>query len=133
MTYLQPHQIYFDSFSFEVNSDRSIHLRNNRLTPLPTGAMTTLANHGVAHTLPTILTGNSAFVTAYAVANSNTNRTPFFSSVFSIAPSVTVIPPVTSSASTSSPTHPFFLNHLVNRLVPSSNPLYSFRSGNQFP
>lgn len=33
-------------------------------TPLPTGARTDLANHGVAHALTTILTGSRAFVIA---------------------------------------------------------------------
>lgn len=41
-----------------------------------TGNTVHVANHGVPHTLTISLNGNSAFVIAYAVANSATNFTP---------------------------------------------------------
>ena len=44
-------------------------LRNMRLIKFVDGTIAVRANHGVAQTLSTSLTGSSAFVTAHAVAN----------------------------------------------------------------
>jgi len=88
--------------------------------PLPVTLLITLvkgttvqrANQGVNQTLPTNRTGRSAFVTAYAVANSNTTRTPPCKS--------SPRPPPSASSSSATVIHPLFLSHFPNLRVPSS-------------
>jgi len=106
-------------------------------TPPPTRPTTTLANHGVAQTLATILAGRKTFVIAYAVATSTNMRldsllTPhLLSSSFTfVAPSINLSPfsiallrgvgvGVGGVGLFANPNHPFRVKYRPNFSAPS--------------
>lgn len=110
-----------------------VPLPKSLVSPPPTLPIITLANHGVAQTLSTTLTGKNTFVIAYAVATSTKIRldaalTCHLSST-SLLSSSTVLPssshpplfisPDIDLSSGLNPNHPFLPNHIPNFSTPS--------------
>ena len=119
---------------FQRTKFNQLFLLNNLPTRPVTGCTATLANQGVPHKLTKILSGNNAFVTAYAVAASTKIRIPPCPRFHHLSLLVISIFPTTTSPSRAplsrpKPNQPFFLKSRPSFSMPSCAHFPSAKQG----